>query len=246
MARALDNGGGGGGGGLGGFGAGIASAAKSIGSRKQGGVSRGVSAGTRLGISGGKKSSGSKKPQARSSRSSGSNANYRAPAPTRYAPPRPSVGNSATGRIAPASPAPAPAPMTPDQWLSNDTSYKSQRAAYEDALRDYATQYGSEQNKYNTEFAANQQKMMTDRTQAQTGLTDDYASRGLMNSGVYGDALNTFQSEWDTKAADMERAKQAYMNDLLMGKSNFEKEQSLYLEKAKQDALNRMSAGVNI
>ena len=171
---------------------------------------------------------------------------YVAPRPAPYSPPRPSVGNTSSGAIRASVPAPRPMPapvapkqLTDNEWLAGDTSYQQQNSAYEKALQDYAAQMSGEQGKYNAEYNAGVDKMGVDRGLAQTSLEDDYASRGLINSGVYGDAVNKFQNEWDTRGADLSRAKEAYMNDLLTGQQNFGQEQGQYLQKAKQDAMNR-------
>lgn len=174
---------------------------------------------------------------------------YRAPA-RRYVPPRPrpATGNTRGGAVrrarpAPIAPRPAPAPkpkpMSVDQWLARDTAYGQQKTAYEKALADYAAQMKGEQDKYTSEYKASTDKLGVDRKVGQEALTDDYAGRGMIQSGVYGDALKDYQTEWDTKASDLERAKNAYMSDLVLGQTNFKSEQGTYMTKAEQDAMNR-------
>lgn len=196
-----------------------------------------------------KTSSGSSGTQNRTinARSSGSNnTGYRAPTPPRVVAPRPPVGNSLTGAIAPSSPPPTAAPLTLDQWLANDTTYKSQADAYQKALADYGTQFTGEQTKYNNEYGSSINKLNTEKTQGAESLADDFSSRGLITSGVYADALNDFQNNYQTKQADLERAKAAYMADLNTGKTNFTTQQDLALQKAKQDAANRRTMQLGI
>lgn len=177
-------------------------------------------------------------------RSSGNgNGGYRttapsAPTPPRISVPRPPVGNTPSGTIARSVPA-APAPMTIDQYLAGDTAFNSQKTAYQKALADYAAQMQAEQGKYNGEYGAQTAQLGLDRTQGMKSLTDDYASRGLLQSGVYADAQGELSKKFDTSAADLERAKQAYMSDLTTGQTNFQTTQQTLLEKARQDALNR-------
>ena len=152
--------------------------------------------------------------------------------------PRPPVGNTPAGTIA-ASVPPTPAPVSVDQFLANDTAYKSQQNAYQKALADYATQMAAEQGKYNNEYDAQTKQLGLDRAEGITNLRDDYASRGLVNSGVYADALGDLNTKFDTSAADLSRAKQAYLSDLTTGQTNFKTTQATLLEKARQEALQR-------
>lgn len=163
---------------------------------------------------------------------------FRPPTTPQIATPRPPVGNTPSGTIARSVPA-APAPMTVDQYLAGDTAFNSQKTAYQKALSDYAAQMQAEQGKYNGEYGAQTAQLGLDRQQGVKSLTDDYASRGLLQSGVYADAQGELNKKFDTSAADLERAKQAYMSDLTTGQTNFQTTQQTLLEKARQDALNR-------
>jgi hypothetical protein len=129
--------------------------------------------------------------------------------------------------------------MSIDDYLAKDTAYNSQKSAYQKALADYAAQMQAEQGKYSGEYDAQTKQLGLDRTEGLTNLKDDYASRGLIQSGVYADALGDLNTKYDTSAADLERAKQAYMSDLTTGQQNFQTTQQTLLEKARQDALNR-------
>lgn len=178
-----------------------------------------------------------------STRSSSNNtrarsSSYRPAVAPRVSAPRPPVGNTPSGTIAKSVPAPPP-PISPEDFLAKDTTYKGQQSAYQKALSDYAAQMQAEQGKYNGEFDASVKQLGLDREQGATSLKDDYASRGLLNSGVYGDALGEFNTKYDTSQADLERAKQAYMSDLTTGQTNFATTQQQLLEKAKQEALQR-------
>jgi hypothetical protein len=149
--------------------------------------------------------------------------------------PRPPVGNTPSGTIA----ASVPPPVSEQDYLAHDTAFQSQNNAYTKALQDYAAQMAAEQGKYNGEFEAQNKQLGLDRTNNVTNLRDDYASRGLINSGVFGDALGDLNTKFDTSAADLARAKQAYMDDLSTGQNNFKTTQAALLEKARQEALQR-------
>jgi hypothetical protein len=142
--------------------------------------------------------------------------------------------------------APKPTPLTPDQWLAKDTVYGGQKNSYQHALQDYLTNYNNELSKYGNEYNAAVDKVGVERTQGAEDLQNDYASRGLLNSGVFGEATQKYNTDMDTRLADMQRAKAAYEGDLLGDKNNFTGNQNELLAKAKQEALNRRLANYGL
>jgi hypothetical protein len=157
---------------------------------------------------------------------------------------RPSSGSTSSGVIAPV--APKPTPLTPEQWLAKDTTYTGQQNSYKKALADYLANYNAELGKYNNEYRAATDKVGVERGEGLTNLQDDYASRGLLNSGVFGEATQKYNTDMDTRLADMQRAKSAYESDLLSDKSNWTTNQQELLTKAKQEALNRRLANYGL
>lgn len=180
-------------------------------------------------------------------RSSGSS-QPRSPQPTvrRQTFARPAVGSTSKGTIAPSVPAPTKSPMTLDQWLAGDTAFQGQKTAYQKALADYAAQDAAERGKYENEYTASLGKLGVEKEQGQQALNDDYASRGLMQSGLYADALNDYQNNFATRQADLERARQAYLADLTTDKSNYTTQQQLELQKAQQAAAARRQATLGL
>lgn len=163
---------------------------------------------------------------------------YSAPTSPRYSsPPRPAVGNTSAGVVTPT--VPTPPPKFDNAYLAGDTTYGTQAAALKTALDNYASQYGAGLKNYNTEYDTSLNKLKEDQGLKATELNDDFASRGLITSGVYADALNKFNQQYDTQRADLARAKALYEQDALTDKNNFSTQNSLELEKARQAALQR-------
>lgn len=174
--------------------------------------------------------------------------NYKSPQPS-YNPPRysrPAVGSTSKGTVAPSVPAPTKPPMSLDQWLASDTVFQGAKSSYTKALQDYLAQDAAERNKYNTEYKASLDKMAQDKTVNQQALNDDYAGRGLMNSGLYANALNEFQNKYAMQQADLDRAKQAYLSDLTTDKTNFQTQQQLELKAAQDAAAARRKATLGL
>lgn len=173
----------------------------------------------------------------RGSGSSGRTSNSNQTSPRYSAPPRPAVGNSAGGVVT--STVPPPPPKFGAAYLAGDTTYGSQASALQKALQDYNAQYGTGIQNYNTEYTTSLDKLKQDQGLKATELNDDFASRGLVTSGVYADALNKFNQQYDTQRSDLARAKALYEQDALTDKNNFTTQNALEIERAKQAALQR-------
>lgn len=172
------------------------------------------------------------------SNSGTSSRSYKAPSYSSGNSYRPASGSTSSGIITPTVPKPV-IPKFDQAYLTGDTAYQQQSLAFKKALEDYASQSQADMGNYNTEYNASLDKIGKDQTLNAQALKDDYASRGLLNSGVYADAFNSFNSDYDAKRADLERAKAAYTTDQATAQGNFKTEQKLLLDKAYQDALNR-------
>ena len=243
MANLMD-GGGGGGSAFGGFASGVGNIAKSVKSTARKSTRRRSSTGSGVGRVGRQASRGFNnigRSVARSSRSnnSGRSNGYGGNRGNSFAA-RPPVGNTPSGTIARSVPAPPPKPpISVADFIAGDNTYQTQNNAYRKALADYAAQMQAEQGKYTGEYNAQVSQLGLDRTQGLEDLQNDYASRGLLTSGVYADATGDLNKKFDTSLADLARAKTAYMDDLTTGQTNFSATQKAMLDKAYQDALNR-------
>lgn len=145
------------------------------------------------------------------------------------------VGANATGQVS------VPVPSLA-AFLGSDTGYQSQVAALHKALADYQAQMGMQKNQYNTNFAANISQLGTDRTQGMANQQNDYTSRGLLHSGLYGKAAGDLTSQFDQRQSDLERARADFLANLGLDYNNFRSQQNLTAQKAKQDAIARRAA----
>lgn len=203
----------------------------------QGVYRAGANAANRASRSSSSRSSRSSRSQGASHRSQGGTNNYgqNYRAQNSY---RPATGSTSSGVVTPTVPKPV-IPKFDQAYLQGDTAYSSQRNAFNKALADYASQQKADWGNYNTEYNASLDKLGKDQTLNAQALKDDYASRGLLESGVYANALNDFNADYDSQRADLNRARTAYQTDQTTAQGNFKTEQQLLLDKAYQDALNR-------
>lgn len=163
-----------------------------------------------------------------------------------------SVGRSSTGRIRPTFTAPPPAPKPPpappsiDQWLQSDSSYITQQSALSRALKDYIAQMNSQKQQYQGQYDLNLKDLGTQRETGFNDLENDYASRGLLKSGVYGQAYSDLEKDFNARQAALDTARTNFLSNLTTGQKNFQTEQQLTAEKAKQEAVARRAAKYNL
>jgi hypothetical protein len=138
--------------------------------------------------------------------------------------------------------APAP-PMDENAFLGGDTTFLAQQAALQKALTDYQAQNQTQLSQYNTDYDVRNKELGQARVQGMDQQQNDFASRGLLNSGIYAGSQGELSRQFDDRGADMLRGKNDYTTNLASEMANFTTEQGLTLERARQEALARMSAG---
>lgn len=150
------------------------------------------------------------------------------------------VGSNAFGQV---STKPAPIAST-SAFLGGDSTYQGQLSDYQKALSDYQAQQNTQRTQYEGQYATNAKQLGQDRTQAEGGLTDDYASRGLANSGLYGKAFSDLESQYDQRQTDLDTGKATFLQGLADALNNLKTTQQSDITKAKQDALARRATSV--
>jgi hypothetical protein len=134
----------------------------------------------------------------------------------------------------------APAPDI-NSYLTGDDTYQSQLAALTKALANYQSQMGERTGEYNTDFARRLSDLNLTEQRNTTDQADDYAGRGLYISGLYGKARGDLERDFDNREGDMNLAKNQFLSGLNRDFTNFQEENNLSKERAKQDALQRRS-----
>lgn len=129
-------------------------------------------------------------------------------------------------------------------YLRGDTTYIGQEAGLRNAMDNFNTNYDTQGQEYDIEYNMNKDNLDKALVEANTGLTDDYASRGMMNSGLYGKAWGDQQDEFKGRQTSMNNARNMFLSDQLAEKNEFDQESLLSGQKARQDAINRRAASL--
>lgn len=159
------------------------------------------------------------------------------------------VGSTRTGAIssfAPPPPPKPPAPPTLEAFSAKDSTYQSQLSALKKALADYLAQQGQSKTQYLTSYGADKKTLGENRTQGLSDLENDYASRGLLQSGLYADSLSDLNADFDKRQAALDQARAAFLAQQTNDLTNFKSEQQIAQQKALQEAAARRAAQYGI
>lgn len=133
-----------------------------------------------------------------------------------------------------------------DAYLGTDSAYQNVVRGGKRSLADFISEIGRRRGEANTQFTQTGASMERDRVQQLQDLKDEYASRGLIQSGLFGEEQGKFQQQFTQQQTVMQQQQAALLADLLSQEKNFRREQDLALEAAKQEALQRRAAKYKI
>ena len=157
-----------------------------------------------------------------------------------------SLGSSRSGQISYSTPPPPPKPPSLAEFLGSDSTYSMQQSALDKAKADYLAQQGKTKTQYETSYTNDLNTLGENRTAALADLENDYAGRGLLQSGLYADSLATTNNDWNKRQSALEQAKAAFLSGLADDFTNFSSEQALTLQRAQQEAAARRAAQLGI
>jgi hypothetical protein len=156
--------------------------------------------------------------------------------------PSPAVGSNSTGAISPT----APVQPNVDEWLANDVAYRTQSNQLAKAWADYQAQSKQTENQYRTDYTSKQSELGKTRELAGQELEADYASRGMLGSGLYAKAYTDYSTDYDNRQKQLDTGLSDFLANLLSQTNNYKSEQDIASEKAKQDAIARRAASMGV
>lgn len=156
--------------------------------------------------------------------------------------PSPAVGSNSIGAISPT----APVQPNVDEWLANDVAYRTQSNQLAKAWADYQAQSKQTENQYRTDYTSKQSELGKTRELAGQELEADYASRGMLGSGLYAKAYTDYSTDYDNRQKQLDTGLSDFLANLLSQTNNYKSEQDIASEKAKQDAIARRAASMGV
>lgn len=132
------------------------------------------------------------------------------------------------------------------KYLGTDSVYQQAVRGGKRSLADFLSDLGRRRGEAGTQYNQTTANMERDRTQQLADMKDEFASRGLINSGLYGEEQGKFQTQFMTQMNALKQQQAALLADLLSQQTNYKRESDLALEAAKQEALARRAAQYSI
>jgi hypothetical protein len=139
-----------------------------------------------------------------------------------------------------------PKPPSIDSYLGTDSAYQQAVRGGKRSMNDYLSEISRRKGEANTQYGQTKESMERDRTMQLEDLKNEFASRGLIQSGLYGEEQGKFQQKFTEQATALDQQQAALLADLLSQTTNYTRENQLAQEAAKQEALQRRAAKYKI
>lgn len=170
-----------------------------------------------------------------------------------YVPPAPPVpppvvskpkvtSNSKGNYVRPAAPPPVQqGPVIPsiDAYLNQDTGYQQQLRQFAQSLGDLNADVTRRRGSLETQYGLSQKALQDQRVLDLKNLEDDYGARGLLRSGLYGDAVGNYEKEFGQRNTDLTRQEENALAQLAQQQGQFTSSQQLQQQAAKEAAIRR-------
>lgn len=139
-----------------------------------------------------------------------------------------------------------PMPPSINAYLGTDSVYQSALSGGKRTLADYLSELGRRRGEATTQYNQTRAGMERDRTQQLADLENEFASRGLINSGLYGEEQGRFQKQFTDQLNALGQQQTGLLADLMAQQKNYQREYDLAIQQAKQEALARRAAQYKI
>lgn len=169
-----------------------------------------------------------------------------------------------TATPAPPPPPPPPPPPSPEDYLKGDAAYQAQVAALAKALSDYTADDTAQRTKYETDYgeglkslgwtpddpktadinegAWNWEDQLTASGRASQNQTNDFASRGMLQSSAYAQAVNDLQRSFNDQLGTVNRARSDFLSQRDRDLAAYKNENTATGQTARAESLARRAA----
>lgn len=124
-------------------------------------------------------------------------------------------------------------------WLGKDADYQDQLRAYARSLSDFNADVKRRKGKIEADYTAGTKSMGEQRVKDLQDIMNDFAARGLLKSGLYGQRQADYEKQYNTNLSELGRNRTGLLGDISQESKNFQREQSLGKESARKEAARR-------
>ncbi len=149
-----------------------------------------------------------------------------------------SMGQYSTPINMPSSSQPGPVPDL-EAFLTGDTGYQQQLRDYQKTLSDFTADTTRRKGTLESEYGLSSKALGDQRVKDLGLMEDDYGSRGLLRSGLYGKAVGDYETEYGQRSSDLARRQQDALAALEQETGAFSSQQKLQEQAAREAAIRR-------
>lgn len=135
---------------------------------------------------------------------------------------------------------PKPKPLSAlEKYLAGDSAYQQTLRGNKRTLADFLSDLARRSGEAKTQYGKTRSSMKRDSRDQLHDLAEEWASRGLIQSGLYAKAKGDFQTKFGEQMSALDQQQAALRADLIAQGRNFRRENTLSNEAARQEALLR-------
>lgn len=139
------------------------------------------------------------------------------------------------------------AKMSPIQkYLSGDLTYKSQVSDLQRNLENYLTEYRGNKGDVESSFSDTLSKMQRERKRSMNDITEDFAGRGLLHSGLFAKAGSDYNDEFNIRRNELRTDETDQLEDLQTNRNLFKEQTRSVRRNARDEALRRRAQKIGL
>lgn len=134
-----------------------------------------------------------------------------------------------------------PMPQMPsiEDFIGGDTTFQSQKSLFQKALEDYMLSQGIQRGRINQDFDRTMGRLGLQRGRDLEGMEDDFAGRNMIHSGLYGENVGEYNTDFQNVVNDLNLDKSRSLEDLVNQLRMFQSELAAQEENARLEAIRR-------
>lgn len=133
-----------------------------------------------------------------------------------------------------------------DKWLAGDTDYQQQIAEFNQEKQAYQQNYNDSVNQTTQNYNSTKRGMDTQANQDRQNQQYDFAGRGVLQSGVFAQALDQYNTTYNQNLDNLLQGKTQALASDQDQLNNFLRELTLQQNAAKQDAIRRRAQSLGV
>lgn len=120
-----------------------------------------------------------------------------------------------------------------------DSDYNSQISAIQRALDLYKSNMGVQRTRAGSQYADSSRDMNQQKTRDLSDMENDFASRGIVTSGVYGTSVGDYNQEWGQQKEGLSKQYKDALSDITNNYTSYLNDIQTQKEQARLDAIRR-------